>query len=260
MNKTTVGPLQHQCELLTNVCDILGDLVSSSASQKNNGFKQMLEIQSDIHGCQNGGDLIQIDKVFRAISNTPVCDQEYTNTLNDKITRAMLINNQLQSRLSKAITENSQLHRQRQIGAGAPSPLPEVLEGNGQNRTEPTAAASYQISAGTPIEARHGGGTHWFSGMVESTNADGTYNIEYNDGDKEQGVLVYRVRGNSWSQEKELAVGDRADVHHNGGARVYPAVVGGINEDGTFEIHYDDGDKELSVERADILAAFIPSD
>ena len=54
------------------------------------------------------------------------------------------------------------------------------------------AAAAF--SAGQDIEARWAGGKHWYPGKVSKVKADGTLDVVYDDGDKEEGVAVSMVR------------------------------------------------------------------
>ena len=78
-----------------------------------------------------------------------------------------------------------------------------------------TSAAG--LSAGSKIEARHGGKEKWFPGSVDKVNGDGTYVIVYDDGDKEQSVAGYRVRGVGWKRKEVLSKDEVVDVHHGGG-------------------------------------------
>ena len=64
-----------------------------------------------------------------------------------------------------------------------------------------------------------------------------TYSIRYNDGDAESMVPRFRVRGRGvpagdadaeggvWRPAQVLEPGDRVDVYHGGGRRLFPAVV-----------------------------------
>ena len=113
---------------------------------------------------------------------------------------------------------------------------------------------------GAQVQARHNQGAVWYHGKVTDVNADGTYGVRYDDGDVEANVARFRLRVVGWQPKPVLSVGDRADCHHAGGEQVYPATVAGVNADGTYEIHYDDGDKESGVKRGLIQAAFVPAD
>ena len=87
------------------------------------------------------------------------------------------------------------------------------------------------------------------SRVIEKVNGDGTYAIVYDDGDKEQSVAGYRVRGVGWKRKEVLSKDEVVDVHHGGGQRVFPGKVAAVNGDGTYDIAYDDGDAEQGVVR-----------
>ena len=44
------------------------------------------------------------------------------------------------------------------------------------------------------VEARFGGEEDWYPGTVKAVNADGTYQIAYDDGDEEDSVAPEYVR------------------------------------------------------------------
>ena len=51
-----------------------------------------------------------------------------------------------------------------------------------------------EFEVGTPIEARYGGKEKWYEGKIKKVNSDGTYDIEYDDGDVEHRVDAAFVR------------------------------------------------------------------
>ena len=44
------------------------------------------------------------------------------------------------------------------------------------------------------VEARHGGGAKYYPGKIARDNRDGTYDVDYNDGDKENNVPASRIK------------------------------------------------------------------
>ena len=54
-------------------------------------------------------------------------------------------------------------------------------------------------------------------------------------------------------------VGDRIECRHEGGDVYYPGVIKRARKDGTYDIDYDDGDKEKSVEASLIKRERKPS-
>ena len=50
------------------------------------------------------------------------------------------------------------------------------------------------LAAGARVMARHGGKAPWYAGKVAAVRADGSFDIAYDDGDKEQAVPPHLVR------------------------------------------------------------------
>ena len=50
------------------------------------------------------------------------------------------------------------------------------------------------FAVGSPIEARYRGKRKWYPGTIAKVNGDGTYDIQYVDGDSERGVTAQYVR------------------------------------------------------------------
>ena len=47
---------------------------------------------------------------------------------------------------------------------------------------------------GNVVEARHGGGRKWFPGKISAVNEDGTFDVAYDDGDKESGIEAKLIK------------------------------------------------------------------
>ena len=91
-------------------------------------------------------------------------------------------------------------------------------------------------------------------------NTDGTYDIEYDDGDTERRVrksLVRKVGGDSKRKSKskyddteddnEISRGDRVEARYRGKSKWYKGKITRVNSDDTYDIEYDDGDTERRV-------------
>ncbi|CAM9578665.1 unnamed protein product [Choristocarpus tenellus] len=144
-----------------------------------------------------------------------------------------------------------------------------VRNKGGSSMDSLTSDGGEDYREGEKVEARFGGRSRWFKATVQRKNRDGTYYLRYTDGDEERTVekeLIRRMkveRGGSKSPArrvvsdansdtdtlgKKLDIGDEVEARYKGGGKWYPGVVRGVNRNGTFDIHYSDGDTELGVE------------
>lgn len=132
------------------------------------------------------------------------------------------------------------------VGAGCsvsttPAPAPQAQA--------PAAVAKFAV--GTKVEARWKGGS-WYKGTVSAIAADGTYSINYDDGDKESGVKESNIKLQAAAAPAPAAaagfkVGDKVDAHWKGGQVWWKGTISKVNADGTYNINFDDGDKESNI-------------
>ena len=80
------------------------------------------------------------------------------------------------------------------------------------------------------MEGNYRGRGRWYPGVIGRERANGTFDINYDDGEKELGVdrdpveEVVKVEGN-----------------YRGRGRWYPQPISRERANGTFDINYDDG-------------------
>ena len=108
------------------------------------------------------------------------------------------------------------------------------------------------IRLGDKVEALYKGkGTKWFKGKVSRVNSDGTFDIDYDDGDRDFGALASNVRSLESPRNSNdvpiLREGSKVEARYRGKTRYYTGVIKRENRDGTFDIDYDDGEKEMLV-------------
>eukprot|EP01041_Mallomonas_annulata_P007296 gene7296-14883_t len=125
-------------------------------------------------------------------------------------------------------------------------------------------------------EGNYKGDGEWFECTVVAVNGDKTYQLEYGDGEVEKNVngLNFRLtkraepsrtmggdvntgNGNEETEAK-LVVGSKVEVLYNGETKYYPGVIARKRLNGTFDIDYDDGEKETGVDK-DLIKALGPS-
>eukprot|EP00501_MAST-03F_sp_TOSAG23-6_P000732 GSMAST32.ASY1.ANO1.760.1 assembled CDS len=130
-----------------------------------------------------------------------------------------------------------------------------------------------EIEEGDKIEARYGGKSKFYKGKVVGTHSDGTFDILYEDGDKEKRVKRKYIKKKTSKKKKktkskansssdsdsggemvtdddaEIEEGDKIEARYGGKSKFYKGKVVGTHSDGTFDILYEDGDKEKRVKR-----------
>ena len=143
-----------------------------------------------------------------------------------------------------------------------------------RDRDRDTRSASSSFREGDKVEARFKGKARWFKGTVEAANRDGTYDIRYEDGDRERDVVAEYVRkldgsGSRDSRDRDdrdsgarrgrrapspvpIREGDTVEARFRGKMKWFKGTVESVNRDGTFDIRYDDGDRER-----DVVEAFV---
>jgi len=101
--------------------------------------------------------------------------------------------------------------------------------------------AQRQFKRDATVEARFEGGHNWRTGRVHRLNSDGTVDIKYDDdGNIERGVTSDLVR-------MKFLCGDFVEARFEARKRLFAGVITRVN-DGTYDIKYDDGDRERDVQ------------
>ncbi|CAB1107054.1 unnamed protein product [Ectocarpus sp. CCAP 1310/34] len=101
------------------------------------------------------------------------------------------------------------------------------------------------------VEARFGGRSKWFPGKVrrayEGREGRLLYDVDFDDGDEEEGVLAGRVR-RPGQRPPSLSAGLVVDIKlARKGKGYHPATIGRVNDDGSLYVKLDDGDSEWSL-------------
>ncbi|KAG2827674.1 hypothetical protein PC116_g7586 [Phytophthora cactorum] len=120
------------------------------------------------------------------------------------------------------------------------------------------------LKVGDSVNARYKKGKKLFDGKVTRVRSDGTYDIEYDDGDVEMRVDIEMievpegkksdddVKSGSLKSKKSLKVGDKVRARYNKGSKMISGEIAAVHRDGTYDIRYEDGDKEKNVAAKDI--------
>merc|ERR1712046_282156 len=116
---------------------------------------------------------------------------------------------------------------------------------------------------GDKIEARYRGKTRYYPGKISRDHGNGTYDIDYDDGERETRVSEELIRafesgGRASSPSRgggsRLAEGMKVKANYRGKGKFFGGKIKRDNRDGTYDIDYDDGDREMGVREADIQA------
>ncbi|GMH99375.1 hypothetical protein TrVE_jg13350, partial [Triparma verrucosa] len=116
------------------------------------------------------------------------------------------------------------------------------------------------LEKGTKVEARYRGKAKYYPGKISRVRSNGTYDINYDDGEKEFGVkkeFIKVLESNSRSRSRgrddseasdDILEDDKVEARYRGKSKWYPGKVARVRSNGTMDIHYDDGEKELGVD------------
>jgi len=107
------------------------------------------------------------------------------------------------------------------------------------------------LKAGDRVRALWQGGSTYYSGEITKVNADGSFAITYDDGDKEDKVPLSLVEAPKPKGTGVFAVGTVVSARYQGGS-YFPGKVAAINADGTYDIQFDDGDFEAKVPAGEV--------
>eukprot|EP01038_Epipyxis_sp_PR26KG_P003413 gene3413-4865_t len=114
--------------------------------------------------------------------------------------------------------------------------------------------ATARLEEGAKVEGNYRGKGRWYPGRISKVNRDGSFNVDYDDGEKEQFLAEDMIRlvgggstggiGRSPVRAARLEEGAKVEGNYRGKGRWYPGVISKANRDGTFNLDYDDGEKE----------------
>merc|ERR1719197_285458 len=121
------------------------------------------------------------------------------------------------------------------------------------------ASGDSSFAPGDRVEAQFNGKGKSYPATVKKDNGDGTYALDYDDGDKEANAKAEHIKAMSGgsapaSGDSSFAPGDRVEAQFNGKGKSYPVTVKKDNGDGTYALEYDDGDKEANAKAEHIKA------
>ena len=115
------------------------------------------------------------------------------------------------------------------------------------------------------------GWTKYYGGEITRVNDDGTYDIKFDDGERKRGVKDSEIKGNkgddkddsdddddrrssrgSSRKTKKRRRGDRVEAKVKGWTKYYGGEITRVNDDGTYDIKFDDGERKRGVKDSEI--------
>merc|ERR1719498_1718215 len=120
-----------------------------------------------------------------------------------------------------------------------------------------------KLREGDQVEARYRGKSRYYPGKISRDRGDGTYDIDYDDCERESRVSEELIRSlesggggrdSSPSRRTRLEEGMKVKANYRGKGKMFGGTIKRDNRDGTYDINYDDGDREMGVREADIEA------
>jgi hypothetical protein len=112
---------------------------------------------------------------------------------------------------------------------------------------------------GDKVEAKCKGSTNYYAGKVREDNHDGTYDVSFDDGDRNQMVPKRSIKkggggggGGRASDDDEPREGAKVEAKCKGSTEHYPGKIYRDNGDGTFHLKFDDGDSDRTVPKRSI--------
>jgi len=89
-------------------------------------------------------------------------------------------------------------------------------------------------------------------------NRDGTYDVKFDDGDRDREVpksSIKKLGGDNVrdaGSEAKLSEGDKVEARCKGSKKHYPGKIFMDNRDGTYDVKFDDGDRDREVPKSSI--------
>ncbi|RHY84882.1 hypothetical protein DYB35_014060, partial [Aphanomyces astaci] len=119
-----------------------------------------------------------------------------------------------------------------------------------------------KFKEGEKVEAQYKGKAKFYPGVISRARLNGTYDIDYDDGEKETGVAAELIRSKDKSspkkkssddsveesKPKKFKEGEKVEAQYKGKSKFYPGVIARARLNGTYDIDYDDGEKEKEVD------------
>ena len=116
-----------------------------------------------------------------------------------------------------------------------------------------------KFRTGDKIEGNYRGRGRWFDAIINRVNRNNTYDIDYDDGEKEKNVEEENIRiqrsNSPYSYEdnnRTMPEGSKVEVNYRGRGKWYPGRIIRVRGGGVYDVEFDDGDREVCIEQHNI--------
>ena len=115
-----------------------------------------------------------------------------------------------------------------------------------------------ELSEGMNVEARYKGKSKYFAGKIATMNEDGTFTVHYASGEVEEKVTKDLVRimvvthEDTDENQEVFEKGDEVEGNFKNAGKWFKGKIMKRHSAGTYNLEYEDGDKEINVPVANI--------
>ncbi|KAH9106756.1 hypothetical protein LEN26_014503, partial [Aphanomyces euteiches] len=106
---------------------------------------------------------------------------------------------------------------------------------------------SHKFHEGEKVEAQFQGKSKFFPGVIVRCRLNGTYDVDYDDGEKELRVAPEWIRSR---ERPNFMEGDKVECRYKAKEKFYPGVIARVHPSGVYDVDYDDGEKEKDVDES----------
>ena len=111
-----------------------------------------------------------------------------------------------------------------------------------------------RFTTGEVVKAKCNGWSKYYSGTITKVNADGSCSITFEDGETKTQVKDKLILKQGENEPVLIFVaGQQVRAKFAGKGHFYPATISTVNEDGTFDLKYLDGDWEEGAKKENLL-------
>ena len=106
-----------------------------------------------------------------------------------------------------------------------------------------------RLSEGDKVEADYRGRGKFYKGKISRDRGDDTYDIAYDDGERELRVAKRLIRKLDGGSSDSFREGDKVEADYRGRGKFYKGKISRDRGDDTYDIAYDDGEREMRVSK-----------